>query len=32
MLNVSKRIDADVVVCGGGPAGFCAGLAAARDG
>ena len=32
MLNVSKRFDADVVVCGGGPAGFCAGLAAARDG
>ena len=32
MLNVCKRIDADVVVCGGGPAGFCAGLAAARDG
>ncbi len=32
MLQVSKRIDADVVVCGGGPAGFCAGLAAARDG
>ena len=32
MLLTSRRFDADVVVCGGGPAGFCAGLAAARDG
>ena len=32
MLNTCKRFDADVVVCGGGPAGCCAGLAAARDG
>ena len=32
MLLTSRRFDADVVVCGGGPAGFAAALAAARDG
>ena len=32
MLLTSRRFDADVVVCGGGPAGFAASLAAARSG
>ena len=32
MLLTSRRFDADVVVCGGGPAGFASALAAARDG
>ncbi len=32
MLLTSRRFDADVVICGGGPAGFAAALAAARDG
>ena len=31
-MLTSKRFDADVVVCGGGPAGFASALAAARDG
>ena len=31
MLLTSRRFDADVVVCGGGPAGFATALAAARD-
>lgn len=32
MLNTVKRFDADVVICGGGCAGFTAGVAAARAG
>ena len=32
MLNTCKRFDADVVICGGGCAGFTAGVAAARAG
>ena len=32
MLLTSRRIDADVVICGGGPAGFASALAAASDG
>ncbi len=32
MLTTSKRFDADVVVCGGGPAGTAAGISAARSG
>ena len=32
MLNTSKVFDADVVICGGGPAGCAAGLSAARSG
>lgn len=32
MLNTYKRFDADVVVCGGGPAGAAAGISAARSG
>ena len=30
-MLTSRRFDADVVVCGGGPAGFAAALSAARD-
>ena len=32
MLNTSRVFDADVVICGGGPAGCAAGLSAARSG
>ena len=32
MLLTSRRFDADVVICGGGPAGFAAEVAAAGDG
>lgn len=32
MLTTAKRFDADIVICGGGPAGAAAGIAAARAG
>ena len=32
MKNIKQQLNADVVVVGGGPAGMCAAIAAAREG